>query len=295
MLALSLLVFLFWDGALWSAREGDSHAGRIFISYAVVIPLVAALLFATKRWSWVHLTTSTGLLWAVKLLLTSTLYFALAPTTTRNYRPRASWETATATGTTARDPATKYRAASSPGSHAKLSGSVTEHGAAIAGALVFIEQPPSGLPSAREGRVQLTVHDSRYDRAIYAAGVHDQLRVTNEDALLHTLRFTRLGTTRANLPLPPSNVSRMIAAPGQPGIYTLACENHSTEQAVFAVFDHPYFTLTGGDGRFTMESLPLGTMTLVVRTASGREHKQPITVAEGTLQLPAIDVSEDQG
>jgi hypothetical protein len=285
LLSSSTAVFLFWDGPLWSAPTGASHAGRIAISYAIVVPLAALALRLKKQLSLAHLATATALVWAVKLLVTSSLYFVLAPGATREYEPVAAWEAAPRP----REASVKYRSAVDGAPGVAVSGRIE----ADEPALVFIERPPPGRPLPAARTVALTIADARYDRAIYAAAARDRLSVENRDPELHTLRSSLAGAARGNIPLPASSV-RELPVPAQPGIYALACENHPTERASLAVFDHPYFAKTDDRGAFTIADVPAGTMTLRV-LAGGRAHSQPITVGASALVIPVIDLSEDAG
>lgn len=293
ILLASLAVFLFWDGALWAAHEGTSHAGRIFISYAVVIPFAAAALAIEKRWSLVHLATSTGLLWAVKLILTSTLYLVLAPTTTRNYQPALSWNEQDKT-TSADRASHRYQPAELASSGA-IKGRVLSHGAPLAGALISVLNPGAGAPLGPSRAVALEISGARYARSVYGLSTHDTLSVHNRDGQLHTLIISREGSARANWPIPASSEPRTIPVPSEPGLYTLRCGSHPSEEATVALFDHPYFTLSDENGRFELAALPLGETTIAVRAPGGHEHQETFTVAKEPLSLPAIEVSEDQG
>ena len=43
-----------------------------------------------------------------------------------------------------------------------------------------------------------------------------------------------------------------------PGIVKVFCHLHSHMSAIVRVFDHPYFTIPGHDGRFTIPDIPPG-------------------------------------
>src|SRR5262245_25191891 len=73
ILLASVALFVMWNGLLWRAPREASHVGRF-----VVVPLSAALLVVLRRLSWARLVTTTGTVWALKLLITAVLYQALA-------------------------------------------------------------------------------------------------------------------------------------------------------------------------------------------------------------------------
>lgn len=92
VLTLSVGVFLLWDGALWSVPAGASHVERMAVSYAVVIPAVELALRHARRWSAPRLLSATALIWAAKLLVTSTLYAMLVAGGGDRYAPVRTWE-----------------------------------------------------------------------------------------------------------------------------------------------------------------------------------------------------------
>jgi len=56
------------------------------------------------------------------------------------------------------------------------------------------------------------------------------------------------------------------------------CNIHGWMHAYIGVLDHPYFTVTGEDGKFTIANLPPGTYTLAVWTQTLGTQQQTITV-----------------
>jgi hypothetical protein len=67
----------------------------------------------------------------------------------------------------------------------------------------------------------------------------------------------------------------------QSGFVEIRCARHPWTHGYIAVFDHPYFAVTGASGAFTIDSLPAGTYTLAVW------HEGMITPVQRTIQVPA--------
>jgi hypothetical protein len=151
------------------------------------------------------------------------------------------------------------------------------------------------LPLAAERVLDIVITRAQYERPLYVATTAAQLRVENRDPELHTLSLRKLGVVRAHLPLPPRSQLHPINFGGGAGRYELACENHASERALLVLFDHPYFTVTGADGRFAIEGVPPGTVTLVVSGPGGAEQKKLIIVGRDALADAAIELSEDEG
>jgi hypothetical protein len=288
ILTLSLALFLFWNGPLWSASDGTSHFGRIFLSYAIVIPCAAAALALRRAWSWGRLATITGLLWAIKLIVTSLLFVVLASGAAQHYDPAVANDR----------PATikrpnKYTAAIDPTGLTAIRGSVLEHGQLVSGALVFLGNPAPGRALDPPKEIEIDISQAKYARLIYAGSIRDFLRVHNHDAQLHTLSLKRSDALRAHVPIPAMSKAQRIELPREPGTYEVACENHDSERALLALFDHPYFALTREEGTFEILDAPHGSTSLWIQLygAQSREFKISSTGSENGLSL---ELSEDK-
>jgi hypothetical protein len=59
------------------------------------------------------------------------------------------------------------------------------------------------------------------------------------------------------------------------------CDVHQWMRAYVAVFDHPFFAVTGEGGTFTLAGLPAGTYTVVAWHERFGEKRQQVTVGDG--------------
>ncbi len=289
ILCIAIATFLWWGGALWSVPTGSSHVARITVSYALVPPLAALVLLVERRWSWTRLLSATALLWSVKLVITASLYAYLASGSASRYQPEATWEHAPAGAPAA---SARYRAAETAHYAADVDGVVRRSGAPVAGAIVAVEEPPPGraLDAGRE--IAVEIRDARYAAGAFTATTRDRIAFMNRDATLHTARVTRDGHAVRNAPLPPG-----IAAPAltglPPGWYTLSCQNHATERAALLVVDHPYATVTDGEGRFHLGGVPAGDLHLVVAREGRATAHRTVHVAGARVET-AIDLGENE-
>jgi hypothetical protein len=91
--AITVVVFLFWDGALWRSETTAAHTARIAVSYLIAIPLIwLALVHVRGGCTWTRFGSALGLVWAVKLIITSSIFVLVAPGTARHYEPVRPWE-----------------------------------------------------------------------------------------------------------------------------------------------------------------------------------------------------------
>lgn len=255
LITFSALLFLLWGGPLWESSRGASHVGRFAVSYLAVVPAAAALLSLRRTFSGGHLAATCGLAWAAKMVVTSLLYYAVAPGTAATLQPREA-----PSAPAPAPPISRYHPAGGDFARGALEGTVQRHGHP-AQATLFAVKPPPGLPLPAPRARELVVLGSAYAAPLTVVSLHDTLTAHNADRTLHTLRLSSDGRLEATRPLPPNAGAVPVPLP-HPGLYRLSCANHRTEAGWLLVLDHPYVARTDADGRFRMDAVPAGPLAL---------------------------------
>jgi plastocyanin len=148
-----------------------------------------------------------------------------------------------------------------------VDGPVTATAKGLSNSVVWIADIPKGKPVTEFKRIDLSSEDCVLDPRVQAAVVGTTVNVTNADKLLHKLIFTPIGTHDTLTTMPFFNTGQVVASERlakSPGIVEVTCALHPWTRAYIAVFDHPYFAVTGDDGKFTIDSLPPGTYKMMV-------------------------------
>ena len=72
-----------------------------------------------------------------------------------------------------------------------------------------------------------------------------------------------------------------------PGVIRASCDaGHGWMSAYVHIFDHPYFAVTGPDGRFEIDGLPAGSYTLAAwHEKLGRRTVQVTVPDDGAAQV----------
>lgn len=102
----------------------------------------------------------------------------------------------------------------------------------------------------------------RYEPRIAAVRVGQPLVIGNKDKVGHNSKIEFFNNESVN-PLIPAGASvtvKLTAAERLPG--TASCAIHPWMNAFVLVKDHPYMAVTDDDGKFTIENLPAGNLTL---------------------------------
>ncbi len=99
----------------------------------------------------------------------------------------------------------------------------------------------------------------------------DSLRIINSDEALHNV-MTSDGSKPFNVNLVKGQEFTRIfdQAGGLAHPIRLGCVFHGSMRAWIYVFDHPWFAVTGRDGRFRFEYVPTGSYTLAVVHPAGK-------------------------
>ncbi len=152
-------------------------------------------------------------------------------------------------------------------------------------AVVFLKDPPKGAPPRPAAEVLLDQVGCRYAPHVLAARVGDRLVAVNSDSVLHNVRGTAAdGKTPFNVAMPLSGMRRAFELKA-PGLIRTGCDaGHTWMSAYVQVFDHPFFAVSGEDGRFALPDVPPGKYTLVVWHERLGEKTQSVSVgAKGAV------------
>jgi len=159
----------------------------------------------------------------------------------------------------------------------------------IANVLVQIK---GGLPHT-EHEPPATVMDldqsgCRFAPHVFALRVGQTLRVLNPDGTLHTVHtFSRVNPSFNDAMPGFRTVLERVFEQAEPTPFVVKCEVHPWMSAWVAVFDHPYYSVTGRDGSFRIGNLPAGTYELELWHE--RLPAQTHTVTVGTGESVRVD------
>jgi hypothetical protein len=127
----------------------------------------------------------------------------------------------------------------------------------------------------------------QYSPHVLAMMVGQDLLVKNSDPFLHNSHSLAEQNGTFNKGQPNVNDGeKMDPQPKTPETFRVKCDVHAWMSAYIAVFDHPYFSVTGDDGTFTIKGLPDGEYTLEAWHEKLPKQTQKITVKDGKTASP---------
>jgi plastocyanin len=123
----------------------------------------------------------------------------------------------------------------------------------------------------------------------------DSVKFTNSDQATHNVQAsTDIASFNATMPGGGNYVAQFDRAGGIRQPVQVGCVFHSAMRAWVFVFDHPFYQVTQGDGRFRLEGIPPGEYELeMVHPASGLGWRKRIAIESGQMLHVDIPVSPD--
>ena len=169
---------------------------------------------------------------------------------------------------------------------------VVGSGGVLANAVVGLVGVTAGKPVPRDRPVVLDNIKCAFVPHVRSATVGQTLEIHNSDPFLHDAHAWLGSRSLFNVGILPGHTAHQSLADA--GLVHINCNvRHTWMPAYVFVADNPYHTVTGGDGRFTIEQVPPGTYTLRVWHELLGGVDRPVTVESGKtatvdITLPSV-------
>ena len=161
---------------------------------------------------------------------------------------------------------------------------------ALANVLLRVTEGVSGSYPAPAEAKTLDQKGCAFAPRVLALVTGQPLEIVSSDATLHNVHAGAKANAAFNLgmPAPGTRYTRTFA---RPEIVPFKCDVHPWMRAWVAVVPHPFFAVTGADGRFEIRGLPAGTYTVEAWHEKLPAQTFTVTVADG--ETKAHDVTFD--
>jgi len=286
VLGVALLAFLFLQGpAWWEPYDYPRLWQQILWSYFPIPVLVAGMLWARHRLTFLTFTIDTVQIVLVKFVVSATIMVIAwsltppprepLPSLVRPLEQRhglpAHWTPPAATPLV-------------EATLARVEGMVTDAaGMPRAGVLVRIVDDFPGIVFAPRTEALVLEDDGSGPRPeISALQVGQPLLLRSTDGRLHALRAQRAdGRIAFNQPMLAAGSTHVV--PRAWGELRLSCGAHASGEssATLHVLSHPFFATTGADGTFTLERVPAGRRVVAIERLGGSVSLAPVDLVAG--------------
>ena len=129
--------------------------------------------------------------------------------------------------------------------------------------------------------VVLDQKNCRYHPHVFGLMVGQAMRIQNSDPTLHNIHAIPGTNQEFNTaqPIQGMKTEHIFTAKEAKTIVPFKCDVHGWMNAYAGVLDHPYFAVTGEDGKFSIKNLPPGTYKLSAWHEKGGTKTIDVTVA----------------
>ncbi|MGA2243496.1 MAG: DUF2012 domain-containing protein [Verrucomicrobiota bacterium] len=149
-----------------------------------------------------------------------------------------------------------------PGALPKTKFYVVGSGGELADVVVYLKGVPSASTGASAPPVVLDQKGCLYAPQILAVQTGQKVVVKNSDPCVHNVHTSPTANPEANQVQMPNGPDLTFTFDKPEPFLKFKCDVHPWMFAWVSVFDHPYFAISGPDGKFTIKNVPPGKYTL---------------------------------
>lgn len=178
-----------------------------------------------------------------------------------------------------------------PAAGPAATGACAAHPAGSREVAVYLENIATGraLPANAPRRHALEAAQCTLTPGVLVATAGGTLNLSNSFRAVHRVGFTFEGMKNPMLQVPFSDQGQLVPTErvlAVPGVVNVASDQDPSVRGRIVVLEHPY-GVTSADGRFTLDSVPPGTYSLVAVTATGRASAT-VSVQAGATTTAAL-------
>ena len=124
-----------------------------------------------------------------------------------------------------------------------------------------------------------------YTPRVIAMMAGQPLVVKNSDPFLHNVHSLAEINPNFNFGQPNVDPGKKVESPKAKEYFRVKCDVHPWMSAYIAVFEHPFFAVTGEDGKFAIKDLPDGDYTVVLWHEKLGTKEEQVTITDGKGEL----------
>ena len=147
--------------------------------------------------------------------------------------------------------------------------------------------PPKKYPVPAEPHI-LSQKGCVYTPHVSAVMAGQKVEFLNPDGTLHNVHAMPKVNPEFNIAMPKFRKKVMKVFNKPEPMFPIKCDVHPWMLSWLAVMDHPYFDVTGKDGKFVIDNLPAGTYEIEAWHEKLGTRKATVTVGDGETKEVAF-------
>ena len=152
----------------------------------------------------------------------------------------------------------------------------------LANVLVYLKEGVTGSYPAPTAPVVLVQKGCKYTPHVFGIQVGQPLQVVNNDPTLHNIHAIPKTNSEFNTGQPIQGMKFDHTFTATEVMVPFKCDVHGWMNAQAAVLDHPFFAVSGADGKFEITGLPAGTDTI-------EAHHETLGTQTATIEVAASE------
>ena len=167
---------------------------------------------------------------------------------------------------------------------------VLGNGNTMGNILVWVSK---GLPAGKKfpvpsTPVTLDQNGCQYKPHVQGIMVGQAYKILNSDGVLHNVHALPKINPSFNRPMPPTMKETTTKFDKPENVFQIKCDVHPWMTAYMRVFEHPFFSATGADGKFTISGLDPGTYEITAYHEKLGTQTATVTVAANETKTQNI-------
>jgi plastocyanin len=122
--------------------------------------------------------------------------------------------------------------------------------------------------------------ECRYHPHVFGMRVGQPLEIINSDPTLHNIHAIPKANQEFNNGQPIQGMKMTHTFTAKEVMVPFKCDVHGWMNAYVGVLDHPYYAVTGKDGKFELKTLPPGTYTIEAWHEKFGTQEQKVTLGQ---------------
>ncbi len=156
-------------------------------------------------------------------------------------------------------------------------------GNALANVLVSVKSVKGSFKAPSDAMV-VTQEGCKYTPHVFGVMAGQPIKLLNPDGTLHNVHAMPKKNRPFNLSMPKHKKEAVKDFKKAEAPFPIKCDVHPWMGAWVQVFDHPYFSVSGNDGKFKISGLPAGDYELVAWHEKMGEQTAKVKVgADGSV------------